>query len=183
MEKAVEYLRYSSDKQTELSIEGQHRACLDFAKRKGLKIIDSYIDRALSGKVDNRPEFQRLIADSASSRFSAVIVYDNTRFARNRYDAAFYKKRLKDNNVKLYYATQTQIDGPEGIILDSVMEGLAEYFSEKLAIDVTRGMRENALKGRSVGGTRSLGYRTGTDKTYIIDETEAEIVRQIFQLY
>ena len=144
--------------------------------------MDEYIDRAISGKTDNRPGFQRLIKDSEKRQFDAVIMYTLDRFARNRYDSAIYKARLKKNGVKVYYAKQPLPDTPESIILESVMEGYAEYYSENLARNVKRGLRENAMKGIAMGKT-ILGYRKTADRKLEIDPQGAEAVKLIFQMY
>lgn len=147
-------------------------------------VIEEYCDRAISGKTDNRPEFQRLIKDSDKKQFDAVIMYTLDRFARNRYDSAMYKAKLKKNGVKLLYAAQPMPDTPETIILESLMEGLAEYYSENLARGVKRGLTENALAGVSTGGSGvSLGYRIGADKKYEIDPVGAKAVTIIFEMY
>ena len=98
---AVIYARYSSDNQREESIEGQLRECKAFAKAKGLQIVGTYVDRALSAKTDNRPEFQKIIRDSAQKKFEVVIVWKLDRFSRNRYDSARYKAQLKKNGIKV----------------------------------------------------------------------------------
>lgn len=183
MIKAVIYARYSSHNQREESIEGQVRECQDFAARNDMTIIGEYVDRAISGKTDNRADFQRMIKDSEKGHFQAVIVYAIDRFARNRYDSANYKMRLRKNGVKVYYAKQSIPDTPEGIILESVMEGYAEYYSENLSIHIKRGMHENALQCKSTGGGIALGYRIGANKEYEIDPAGAKIVREVFQLY
>ena len=156
--KAVIYARYSSHNQREESIEGQLRECHEFADKNDLTVIAEYCDRAISGKTDHRPEFQRMIRDSERGHFDAVIMYTLDRFARNRYDSAIYKARLKRNGVKIYYAKQPMPDSPEGIILESVLEGYAEYYSENLARGIKRGLKENALQGIAMG-TPTLGYR------------------------
>lgn len=179
---AVIYARYSSNNQREESIEGQIRECREFAEKNNLQIVDEYIDRAISGKTDNRPAFQRLIKDSSKGKFDVVIMYTLDRFARNRYDSAIYKAKLKKNGVRLLYAKQPMPDTPEGIILESVLEGYAEYYVENLRRGVKRGMRENALKGY-VNGKTPLGYRRGKDKKYEIDTYEAKAVREIFERY
>lgn len=92
----VIYARYSSDNQREESIEGQLRECKVFAEKNGIQIIDTYIDRAMSAKTDNRPDFQKMIKDSAKQQFETVIVWKLDRFARNRYDSAHYKSILKE---------------------------------------------------------------------------------------
>ena len=104
--KAVIYARYSSDNQREESIEGQIRECEEYAERNGLKVLSCYIDRALSAKTDNRPEFQRMIRDSGGGLFDVVLVWKLDRFARNRYDSAHYKAILKKNGVKVVSAKE-----------------------------------------------------------------------------
>lgn len=98
---------------------------------------------------DERPEFQRLIADAKRKKFEAVVVYKTDRFARNKYDSAVYKRELKRNGIQIFYAAEAIPDGPEGIILESLMEGLAEYYSAELAQKIKRGMHESALKCQS----------------------------------
>ena len=95
--RGVIYARYSSDNQREESNEGQIRECKVFAERNGIDIIGSYIDRAFSAKTDNRPDFQRMIKDSASKTFDIVLVWKLDRFARDRYDSAYYKRVLRKN--------------------------------------------------------------------------------------
>ncbi len=179
--KAVIYARYSSHNQKEESIDGQLRECHDFAKKTGLTVIGEYCDRALSGKTDKRPQFQKLIKDSEKGRFDAVILYTIDRFARNRYDSAIYKAKLKKNGVKLFYAKQPLPDTPEGIILESVLEGYAEYYSENLARGVKRGMHEKALQCVALGKA-PFGYKIGLDKHFEIDPIEAQVVRLVFDM-
>lgn len=149
-----------------------------------MTIIGEYCDRAISGKTDNRPNFQRLIKDSEKGQFEAVIMYTLDRFARNRYDSAIYKAKLKKNGVRVYYAKQPMPDTPEGIILESVLEGYAEYYSENLSRNIKRGMKENALQCLANGGAgMPLGYIVGEDRKYKIDPVGAKIVQEIFQMY
>lgn len=183
MEKAVIYARYSSHNQREESIEGQLRKCHAFAEQHNLTVIEEYIDRAISGKTDNRADFQRMIKDSEKGHFSVIIMYTLDRFARNRYDSAMYKARLKKNGIKIYYTEQSISDEPEGIILESLLEGMAEYYSENLSRGVRRGMKENALKCMITGGYMPLGYRKTADKKFEIDPKTAPIVQEIFDLY
>ena len=180
---AVIYARYSSHNQREESIEGQIRECTAFANRNGMTVVGEYIDRALTGKNDNRANFQKMIHDSEKRNWDAVIVYTLDRIARNRYDSAMYKAKLKKNGVRLYYAKQVIPDGPEGIILESVLEGMAEYYSENLARNVKRGMMENALACKTTGGKPALGYRLSENLQFEIDPVGAKVVREIYQLY
>ena len=128
-----------ADNQREESIEGQIRECTAYAEKNGITIVKHYIDRAISAKTDNRPEFQQMIKDSDKKLFDIVLVWKLDRFARNRYDSARYKTQLKKNGVKLMSATEIISEGPEGIILESVLEGYAEYYSADLAEKVVRG--------------------------------------------
>ena len=121
--KAIIYARYSSDNQREESIEGQIRECMEFAERNGITVFGTYIDRALSAKTDNRPDFQRMIKDSYRKLFDTVLVWKLDRFARNRYDSAYYKNILKKNGVKVISAKENISDGPEGVLLESMLEG------------------------------------------------------------
>lgn len=182
MTKAVIYARYSSHNQREESIEGQLRECHEFADKNDMIVINEYCDRALSGKTDNRPMFQKLIKDSERGEFDVVIMYTLDRFARNRYDSAIYKAKLKRNGVKVLYAKQSISEEPEGIILESVLEGMAEYYSENLARGVRRGMRENAMKGIYMGKA-PYGYVLGEDKHLEINPLTSKGVHEIFQKY
>ena len=180
----VLYLRYSSDRQNEQSIEGQRRICEQYCKQNKMQIVEEYIDRALSASknIEKRESFQRMIKDSEKNNFQAVIVYKLDRFSRNRYDSAIYKNKLKKNGVRVISATEPISSAPEGILLESVLEGMAEFYSQELAQKVNRGMRETALKGNSCGGSIPFGYKI-INKKYVIDTPRAEIVKEIFQRY
>ena len=121
----VIYARYSSDNQKEESIDGQLRECKAYAEKNGIQIVENYIDRALSAKTDNRPRFQQMIKDSASKHFEVILVWKLDRFARNRYDSAHYKNMLRKNGVKVVSITETISQGAEGILLESLLEGMA----------------------------------------------------------
>lgn len=131
-------------RQNEQSIEGQRHDCEAYARSHGLTITKEYIDRHISGKTDDRPAFQQMISDSDRHAFDAVICWKTDRLARNRYDSAIYKNRLRKNGVKILYAAETVVDGPEGIILEGLMESLAEYYSAELSQKLRRGQRESA---------------------------------------
>ena len=182
MLKTVIYARYSSQKQNEQSIEGQIHECERFAAAHNLMIVDKYIDRALSGRTSDRPQFLQMIKDSASGLFDAVLVYKTDRFARNRYDSAIYKSRLKKNGVKIFYAIENITDTPEGSLLEAMLEGFAEYFSKDLSQKVKRGIRENVRKGLYFGGLVPYGYKI-VNQRYVIDETQAPFVQKIFEEY
>lgn len=181
--KGVIYVCYSSDSQREESIEGQIRECKEYAERNGITIVGTYIDRALSAKTDNRPEFQRMIKDSSKRLFEVVLVWKLDRFSRNRYDSALNKATLRKNGVKVISAKENISDGPEGIILESMLEGYAEYYSAELSEKIHRGQKENALKGRNNGGGIPLGYLLGDEQKLVVDPLTAPIVLEIFKRY
>ena len=178
----VLYARYSDSKQREESIEGQLEWCYEYAKREGHSVIGEYIDRAISAKTDERPQFQKMIKDSSKKLFQGIIVYQLDRFSRNRYDNAHYKNILKKNGVSVYSARESISDDASGIIVESVLEGMAEYYSVELAQKVTRGMKTNAEKCLSNGGTTPLGYKI-VDHRYVLDEEKAPVVKEIYTKY
>lgn len=180
---AVIYARYSSDSQREESIDGQLRECQAFAEKSGMKVLRTYIDRALSAKTDNRPEFQNMIKDSSKHLFDVVIVWKLDRFARNRYDSARYKALLRKNGAKVISATELISEGSEGIILESVLEGYAEYYSAELSEKVIRGRTENALKSKFNGGTVTIGYIIDDEQKFQIDPLTAPVVLEAFKNY
>lgn len=178
------YVRFSSHNQTEQSIEGQTRVCRDFCKRHNIRIVEIYADRATSASkdIEKRVQFLKMIKDSEKGLFDAVIVYKLDRFARSRYDSATYKYRLKRNGVQLISATENISNDPEGIILESVLEGMAEFYSAELSQKINRGMRESAYKHNSIGGAVPLGYKI-EDKKLVIDPKTAPIVKEAFEKY
>ena len=182
MKTAVIYARYSSDSQTEQSIEGQLRVCKDYAQRNEITIVKTYIDRAMTGTNDNRPDFQQMIKDSYKKQWNYVIVYKLDRFSRNKYETTIHKHTLSQNGVKLLSAMENIPDTPEGIILESLLEGMNQYYSAELAQKVKRGMYESRLKGNFTGGSIPYGYKV-ENKKILIDEPKAEVIRNIFSQY
>lgn len=182
--KAVIYARYSSDNQREESIEGQVRECLAFAERKGYSVVKTYADRAISGKrADNRPEFQQMISDSERGEFEAVIVWKIDRFSRDKYDNTVYKYKLNKNGVRVISATEPIDDSPEGTLMASIFEGFSEYYIKELAQKTSRGMTENAIKGKFNGGNVTYGYIIDKNKNFRLNPVTAPIVEEIFNRY
>ena len=120
---AVIYARYSSDRQTEQSIEGQLRDCREYAQKNGIAIVGTYIDRAMTGTNDNREQFQKMLKDSDNKAWDYVLVYKLDRFSRNKYEMAIHRKHLKDNGVKILSAKENIPETPEGVLLESLLEG------------------------------------------------------------
>lgn len=178
------YLRFSSERQREQSIEGQLRDCRAYCKFNRYRIVAIYVDRALTARkdVEKRLHFQQMISDSDKKPWEYVVVWKLDRFARNRTDSALFKFRLRKNGVRVMSATESISEKPEGIILEAVLEGMAEFYSADLSQKITRGMRESALKCHSIGGHVPLGYKI-EDHRLVIDPSTAHIVQEAFQLY
>lgn len=183
MANAVIYARYSSAGQREESIEDQVRVCRQAAERDGAAVARVYHDDATTGRTaEGRDGFLRMVADARRGLFDVVYVYKLDRFARNRYDAAVYKAKLRRCGVELRSATEAVGDGPESILLESMLEGLAEYYSVALAENVKRGQLGNAMKCKH-NGVRTYGYDLGEDGYYHVNEEEAAVVRRMFRMY
>lgn len=178
---AVAYCRYSSEKQNDgFSIEAQKRAITEFAKTNNYKIIEFYVDEAKSGtSMEHRDNFKKLLEDSKKHLFSAVIVHKFDRFARSRIDSAIAKNELKKQGVKVISVLENLNDSPESVILESVIEGMNEYYSKNLSRETKKGMKEAARKGLSLGPL-SFGYTKNENREIIINESEAKVVRNVF---
>ncbi|MGI6746159.1 MAG: recombinase family protein [Acutalibacteraceae bacterium] len=181
--KGVIYARYSSDNQREESIDGQVRECKAYAKKNDIEIVEIYIDRALSAKTDKRPDFQRMVKDSGNRTFDVIIVWKLDRFSRKRYDSLYYKQLLGNNGVKVISATEIICSGSAGIMSESMLESMAEYFSAELSEKVKRGHTENTLKRKYNGGTLPLGYRIDENHEHAIDPLTAPAVLEAFEQY
>lgn len=189
MKGAVIYARYSCERQTEQSIEGQLRECYKYAEQNGLSIICEYIDRAMTGTNDNRPAFQKMLADAERTKgWDIVLVYALDRFGRNSIEIALNKQKLIKNGKTLISATQrtsTNIDGTrnlDGILLENMYIGLAEYYSAELSQKIKRGLHESRLKGQFGGGGIAYGYKV-VNKKLEYNEEQAPIVKYIFEQY
>lgn len=182
--RAAIYARFSSDNQRDESIDAQVHAIKEFAKSNDIVIVEQYIDRAKSATTDNRPDFQRMIKDSEKGDFQLVLVHKLDRFARNRKDSITYHAVLKRHRVSLLSVLeQFDEDKPESVLLQSVLEGLNEFYSRNLAREVKKGLDENARKGLHTGGKPALGYDIDPEtRKYIINEHEAAAVRLMFQM-
>ena len=179
---AVIYARFSSHSQREQSIEGQLRDCYEYARRYDINIVGEYIDRAISGTTDDRPDFQRMIADAPKKQFERIIVWKLDRFARNRYDSALYKHKLKQYGIRVISAMENVGEGDESILLEALLEASAEYYSLDLKKKIKRGQRESIAKGRWCGGPVPYGYKP-VDGKLVADEKTAPIIRYVFEHY
>ena len=137
---AVLYCRYSSHNQRDVSIDQQIKACEAYAEREGIFVVRVYADRAMTGTNDRRPQFQRMISEAPALGIQYIIVYSLDRFARDRYDSAVYKRQLKQQGIRVLSATENISDDPSGVLLESMLEGLAEYYSVELSRKIRRGL-------------------------------------------
>lgn len=176
MNRAVIYARFSCSKQREASIEDQLRVCRSWAETNGYEVVAEYCDYAISGRTDERPQFQRMIDNAGESE--CVIVYMMDRFSRDPYDAPIYKKKLRDRGVRVVSATEAIPEGAEAVLIEKLYEGLAAVESAHIAERTKRGMYGNALKCRP-NGVKVYGYDMTTEE-YTINEEQAAIVREVF---
>ena len=157
--------------------------CYEYAESNHYSVVGEYIDRAISGTTDNRAEFQRMISDSDKHTFEGVLVYQLDRFARNRYDSAINKAKLKKNGVRVLSAKKNIADDASGILVEGVLESMAEYYSVELYQKIHRGMAINAEKCLSNGSNPGLGFKVDAERRFYVDEEEAAIVREIYERY
>ncbi len=176
---AVIYARYSSHAQKEESIEQQVEECTAFAVQAGLKVLRVYADKALSGRTDKRPQFQRMMRDAEKREFGIVIAYKSNRIARNMLQALQYEAKLDLFGIKTLYAKEEFGNTAAGRFALRTMMNVNQFYSENMAEDIRRGMRDNA-EACKVNGALPLGYVKGPDGRYAIEPKEAELVREIY---
>lgn len=178
--KAVAYCRYSSEAQRDgHSIEAQLSAIKDYCARENMTLVGEYIDEAKSGRTAERDEFQKMIADASEHKFDVVVVHKLDRFSRERYDFAVYRRILRNNQIALRSVLERIDDTPESIILESMLEGMSEYYSKNLSRETKKGLYARARKGL-VCSNRPFGYDV-VDSKFVINEADVEIVRDIFR--
>ena len=183
MKTAYAYARFSSSNQQETSIDAQLRAIRDYCAREGVTIIQEFVDEAKSATSDNRPGFRAMFQALDSRTVDYVIVHKLDRFSRDRYDSAYYRRIIRKAGARLVSVLEPLDDSPESVILESMLEGMAEYYSKNLARETMKGLRERALQCKHTGGAPLYGYKVNADKTYRIDPLEAAVVKEVFRRY
>ena len=176
---AIFYARYSSDKQTDESIEAQTRACREYAEAKGYVIAGEYIDEAISGKTANRAQYQRMLRDSTKGTFKAVLIHKYDRISRSLIEHVNLEKRLNDRGISLIAVAQDFGTTNEAKIMRALMWTLSEYYNDNLADETRKGLKETALKGLHTGGVPPFGYDV-VNQQYVINVIEAEFVKRLF---
>ena len=177
---AAIYARYSSSAQNDASIEQQVAECTQYARKNNLNVVTTFEDRAMSGRSDNRPGFQRMIRAAERGEFQVLLTYKSNRIARNMYDALRYENRLDKAGVKVVYCKEDFGDNAAGRMALRVMMSINEFYSDNMAEDIRRGLKDSASKGKVVGAI-PYGYKKGADGRPVIDEDIAPIIQEIFQ--
>lgn len=181
---AALYIRVSTDEQTEYSPQAQKRALLKYAEEHGYTVSDEnvYVDEGFSGrKAEKRPAFMSMIAAARSRNrpFDTILVHKFDRFARSREDSVVYKSLLKrECGVRVISISESIEDDKFSVILEAILEAMAEYYSINLSDEVKKGMTEKALRGQ-IQSTAPLGYNV-KDGNLIQNADERRIVRKIF---
>jgi len=183
--RAALYYRYSSDGQNEATISAQRRICKTFTDTEGYTPVKEYVDEAETATTsDNRTDFLRMLSDAKKGLFDYIIVWQFSRFARNKEESVLYKAMLRKVGVRVISATEKTDDTPSGKLLEGMLEVLNQYFSDNLSVEVRKGKKENLLTGKHAGGETPFGIYKEEDTTiYKINETHAKTIRLIFELY
>lgn len=183
MKKAVAYMRYSSDNQRETSIEYQRDAIRSYCQKNNTQLVHEYIDMAISGKYDRRPNFRALMQDAkAKPVWDTVLVFDYSRFCRNYRDAANYTDLLNRNNISLVSVTEDYGSGEDSFMMVGMAHLRNEDQSRRNGIHTFAGMKYKARHGGHCGGIPPLGYDL-KDGSLVINPEEAETVLKIFNMY
>ena len=180
--RAVIYARFSSDHQTEDSIHAQVRACQEYAQQHGITVVGTYTDEAISGresKTELRREYQRMLRDVKKHTFDTILIHKYDRVARSLVEHANLEKRLNEEGIELIAVGQDFGTSSEAKIMKALMWSMSEYYSDNLASETKKGLRETALKGLHNGGYAPFGYEV-VDRRYVINELEAAYVRKMF---
>ena len=183
--RAALYYRYSSDGQNEATISAQRRICNAFTNTEGYTPVAEYVDEAETATTsDNRADFLRMLSDAKKGLFDYIIVWQFSRFARNKEESVLYKAMLRKVGVRVISATEKTDDTPSGKLLEGMLEVLNQYFSDNLSVEVKKGKKENLLTGKHAGGELPFGIYKEEDTTiFKINEAQAKTIRLIFELY
>ena len=188
---AALYARVSSERQdVDLSVSAQLRALKDYAKANGYSVAREYVDEAESGRVADRPQFREMIEEGSQPKapFDVILVWKFSRFTRKREHAVAFKSMLRRKGIRVVSITEHADDSPTGKLMEAIIESVDEFYSENLAEDVVRGMREAASRGFFLGSKSPFGYKRVkvTDgvkerPTLEVDPATAPVVREIFE--
>ena len=188
---AALYARVSSDKQdVDLSVSAQLRALKDYARANGYSVAREYVDEAESGRVADRPQFREMIEEGSkpNAPFEVILVWKFSRFTRKREHAVVFKSMLRRKGIRVVSITEHADDSPTGKLMEAIIESVDEFYSENLAQEVVRGMREAASRGFFLGSRAPFGYTRvkvsdGAKErpTLEVDPATAPVVKEIFE--
>lgn len=179
-EPGVLYGRYSSHNQKDISVEQQFEKGYELAAEYGIRIIDTYADRAVSGRTDKRRDFQRMMTDAAKGKFRYVIAWKSNRMGRNMLEALINEARLQDLGVRVLYVEEDFDDTAAGRFAARSMMNVNQFYSENMAEDIKRGLYDNAANCMVANGHLPYGYKADETLHYAIDEPKAAVIREIF---
>ena len=179
-EPGVLYGRYSSHNQKDISVEQQFEKGYELAAEYGIRIIDTYADRAVSGRTDKRRDFQRMMTDAAKGKFRYVIAWKSNRMGRNMLEALINEARLQDMGVRVLYVEEDFDDTAAGRFAARSMMNVNQFYSENMAEDIKRGLYDNAANCMVANGHLPYGYKADETLHYVIDEPKAAVIREIF---
>ena len=188
---AALYARVSSDRQdVDLSVAAQLRALRDYAKANGYTVAREYVDEAESGRIADRPQFRNMIDEGgkATAPFQVILVWKFSRFTRKREHAVAFKSMLRRKGIRVVSITEHADDSPTGKLMEAIIESVDEFYSENLAQEVVRGMRESASRGYFLASRAPFGYNrikvsdgVKDRPTLEVDPVAAPIVKEIFE--
>lgn len=180
---AIAYYRFSSHSQNEASIDQQREQAQAFAKAHGYNIVKEYEDAAMSGTTSDRPQYQLMLSEVGTIRPAAVILWKTDRLGRDRFELADAKRWIRDAGCRIcLIAEPTPDDSPESVLMETMMEGMAEFYSRQLSVNIRRGMTYNA--GHALyNGHKVWGYGVDDEKHHVVDDSVAPFVLDMFTRY
>lgn len=181
---AIAYYRFSSHSQNDASIDQQRELAHEWADAHGFKIVQEYEDAAISGTTDARPGFQQMLSEVAKIRPHTLIMWKTDRLGRDKYVLAMAKKKIRNAGCEIHLlAENIPTEGPEGVLIEGLMEAMAEYYSRQLSQNIQRGMDYNAQHAL-YNGHKLFGYDVDrSTKKYIPDPNTAPFVQWAFREY
>lgn len=174
------YARYSDRGQNEASIEQQIQKCREFAERNGLQVVEIVSDKAISGKTDKRPGFQRMMRAAERQEFDVLIAWKSNRMGRNMQQALSNMDKLMKLDIRVMYTEEDYQDNAAGRFALRSMMNVNQFYSEGMAEDVRRGMMHNAERAMVANGSLPFGYKISKNKKYELDVPKNLIVKEIF---
>lgn len=177
---AAIYARYSSHAQKDASIEQQVDEAKAYAAQLSIPVHEVYSDRAVSGKTDKRPNFQRMMKDAEKGKFQYVIAWKSNRMGRNMLQAMINEAKLQELGIRVLYTEEDFDDTAAGRFALRSMMNVNQFYSENMAEDIRRGLRDNARNCKLTNGSLPFGYRKGEDLRYELDPPRDDVVREVF---